>query len=41
MIRNNFRGEGCLLTMKEPKIVRDALEDDDWYKAMEEEILQT
>ena len=26
--------------MKEPRIVRDALEDDDWYKAMEEEIQQ-
>ena len=26
--------------MKELKIVRDALEDDDWYKDMEEEIQQ-
>lgn len=24
----------------EPKIVKDALQDDDWYKAMEEEIYQ-
>ena len=36
--RNRLRIETCLLSMKEPKIVRDALEDDDWYKAMEEEI---
>ena len=26
--------------MKEPKTVKDALEDDNWYKAMEEEIQQ-
>ena len=38
MTRNRLRSEACLLSMKEPKIVRDALEDDDWYKAMEEEI---
>ena len=37
MTRNRLRSESCLLSMKEPKIVADALEDDDWYKAMEEE----
>ena len=40
MTRNRLRSESCLLSMKEPKIVKDALEDDDWYKAMEEEIQQ-
>ena len=38
MTRNRLRSESCLLSMKEPKIVKDALEDDDWYKAMEEKI---
>ena len=38
MTRNRLRNETCLLSTKEPKIVRDALEDDEWYKAMEEEI---
>ena len=38
MTRNILRSETCLLSMKEPKIVKDALEDDDQYKAMEEEI---
>ena len=38
MTINRLRSEACLLSMNEPKIVRDALEDDDWYKAMEEEI---
>ena len=38
MTRNKLRSETCLLSMKEPKIVRDALEEDDWYKAMEEGI---
>ena len=40
MTRNKLRSESCLLSQTEPKIVRDALEDDDWYKAMEEEIDQ-
>lgn len=40
MTRNRLKDVSCLLSMKEPKIVRDALEDDDWYKAMEEEIQQ-
>ena len=30
-----MRSESCLLSMKEPKTMKDALEDDDWYKAME------
>ena len=38
MTRNRLRSVTCLLSMKEPKIVKDALEDDNWYKAMEEEI---
>ena len=38
MTRNRLRSEGCFLSMKEPKTVSDVLEDDDWYKAMEEEI---
>ena len=38
MTRNRLRSETCLLSMKEPKTMTDALEDDDWYKAMEEEI---
>ena len=38
MTRNRLRSESCFLSMKEPKIVKDALEDVDWYKAMEEEI---
>ena len=40
MKRNILRSETCLLRIKEPKTARDALEDDDWYKAMEEEIQQ-
>ena len=40
MTRNTLRNESCLLSQKEPKTVRDALEDDDWCKAMEEEIEQ-
>lgn len=40
MTRNRLRSESCLLSMKEPKLVKDALEDVDQYKAMEEEIKQ-
>ena len=40
MTRNRLRSEACLLSMKEPNTMKDALEDDDWYKAMEEEIQQ-
>ena len=38
MTRNKLRNESCLLSKIEPKTVRDALKDDDWCKAMEEEI---
>ena len=34
MTRNRLRSEAYLLSMKEPKIVKDALEDDDQYKAL-------
>ena len=40
MTRNRLRNESCLLSKKEPKTIKDALEDDDWCKAMEEEIEQ-
>ena len=40
MIRNRLRSESCLFRMKKPKKMKDTLEDDDWYKAMEEEIQQ-
>ena len=36
--RNRLSSESYLLSQIEPKTVRDALEDDDWCKAMEEEI---
>ena len=39
MKRNRLRSELCLLRMKEPMKMKDALYDD-WYKAMEEEIQQ-
>ena len=32
MTRNRIRSATCLLSMKEPKLVKDALEDDNWYK---------
>ena len=38
MTRNRLRSEACFLSMKEPKTMKDELKDDDWYKAMEEEI---
>ena len=40
MTRNKLRKDTCFLSMKEPKIVKDALEDVDWSKAMKEEIKQ-
>ena len=40
MTRNRLRSATCLLSMKEPKTIKDALEDDNQYKAMEEEIQQ-
>ena len=38
MTRNKLRNDTCFLSMKEPKIVKDTLEDVDWTKAMKEEI---
>ena len=38
MTRNRLKSETCLLSKIEPRIVNDALQDDDWYKAMKEEI---
>ena len=38
MTRNRLRSETCFLNKIEPKIVNDALQDNDWCKAMEEEI---
>ena len=38
MKRNKLRNETCLLSKIKPKIVGDALQDDDWFKEMEEEI---
>ena len=38
MTRNSLRSEAYLLSKIEPRIVNDALPDDDWYKAMKEEI---
>ena len=38
MTRNRLRSETCFLSKIEPKIVNVALQDNDWCKAMEEEI---
>ena len=38
MIRNKLRSETCLLSKVEPRIVNEALQYDDWYNAMKEEI---
>ena len=38
MTRNKLRIDTCLLSMQEPKTVKDVLEDVDWSKAMKEEI---
>ena len=40
MKRNRLRSATCLLSKKEPNIVKDALEDENQYKTMEEEIQQ-
>ena len=40
MTRNRLRSESCLLNTKETKLVKDALENKDWSKAMEDEIEQ-
>ena len=38
MTRNKLRSETCLLKKVEPMIVSEALQDNDWYNAMKEEI---
>ena len=38
MTRNRITNESCLLSKIESKIVRDALQEDDLYKAIEKEI---
>ena len=38
MTRNRLKNESCLLSQIEPKIVKDTLENDDWYKDTEEKI---
>ena len=38
MKRNRLRSETYILSKIESRIVNDALQDDDWYKAMKEEI---
>ena len=40
MIRNRLRSETFLLNKVETRIVSEALQDDDWYNAMKEEIEQ-
>ena len=40
MIRNRLRSETCLLRKVEPKTISEALQDDDWYNSMKEEIEQ-
>lgn len=40
MTRNRLRSETYFLSKIEPKTLNDALQDDDWCKAMEEEIEQ-
>ena len=40
MTRSRLRSETCLLSKMEPRIVSEALQDDDWYNAMKEEIEQ-
>ena len=38
MTRTRLRSEACLLSKMEPRIVREAIQDDNWYNAMKEEI---
>ena len=38
MTRNGIRSDTCLLRMHEPMIVKDSLENENWSKAMKEEI---
>ena len=37
---NKMRSDTCFLITHGPKIVKDALEDEDWSKSMKEEIEQ-
>ena len=38
MMRYRLRSETCMLRKVEPKTISEALQDDDWYNAMKEEI---
>ena len=38
MISNKLRSDTCLLSKVEPKTINEALQDNDWYNAMKEEI---
>ena len=38
MTRNKLRSDTCLLSKVEPRTISEALQDDDWYNAMKEEI---
>ena len=40
MTRNILRSDTCLLRKVEPRTISEALQDDDWYNAMKEEIEQ-
>ena len=40
MTRSRLRSETCLLSKMEPRTISEALQDDDWYNAMKEEIVQ-
>ena len=40
MERNILRNQTCLLSMHEPKLVKDALDNEDWSQAIKEEIDQ-
>ena len=40
MTRSRLRSETCLLSKIEPRTISEALQDDDWYNAMKEEIEQ-
>ena len=38
MTRNRLKSETCLLSKIKPRTMNDALQDDDWYNVMKEEI---
>ena len=40
MTRNKLRSETCFLSKVEPKTISEALQDDDWYSSIKEEIEQ-